>query len=134
MQETPLYFTGKVSSTVSLNSDTALQVNSISNPDSIKDMCNLSGTSQTFSDGNTNIKVDATKPVLTVRDEGYCTARLWLADHHKRYAAHREQRNRRADTDLVSACARHGSIGSIDTSVSGFYLYESCDHGCVGEG
>ena len=62
-----LYFTGKVSSTVSLNSDTALQVNSISNPDSIKDMCNLSGTSQTFSDGNTNIKVDATKPVLTVR-------------------------------------------------------------------
>ena len=62
-----LYFTGKVSSTVSLNSDTALQVNSISNPDSIKDMCNLSGTSQTFSGGNTNIKVDATKPVLTVR-------------------------------------------------------------------
>ena len=62
-----LYFTGKVSSTVSLDSGTALQVNSISNPDSIKDMCNLSGTSQTFSGGNTNIKVDATKPVLTVR-------------------------------------------------------------------
>ena len=62
-----LYFTGTVSSAVSLNSDTALQVNSISNPDSIKDMCNLSGTSQTFSGGNTNIKVDATKPVLTVR-------------------------------------------------------------------
>ena len=62
-----LYFTGTVSSAVSLNSDTALQVNSISNPDSIKDMCNLSGTSQTFSGGNTNIQVDATKPVLTVR-------------------------------------------------------------------
>ena len=62
-----LYFTGKVSSTVSLNSDTALQVNSISNPDSIKDMCNLSGTSQTFSGGNTNIQVDATKPGLTVK-------------------------------------------------------------------
>ena len=62
-----LYFTGKVSSTVSLNSDTALKVNSISNLSSIKDMCNLSGTSQTFSGGNTNIKVDATKPELTVR-------------------------------------------------------------------
>ena len=62
-----LYFTGEVSSAVSLNSDTALKVYSISNPGSIKDMCNLSGTSQTFSGGNTNIKVDATKPVLTVR-------------------------------------------------------------------
>ena len=62
-----LYFTGKVSSTVSLNSTDALKVNSISNIGSIKDMCNLSGTSQTFSGGNTNIKVDATKPVLTVR-------------------------------------------------------------------
>ena len=62
-----LYFTGKVSSAVSLNSGTALKVYSISNPGSIKDMCNLSGTSQTFSGGNTNIKVDATKPVLTVR-------------------------------------------------------------------
>lgn len=62
-----LYFTGKVSSTVSLDSGTALQVYSISNPGSIKDMCNLSGTSRTFSGGNTNIKVDATKPVLTVR-------------------------------------------------------------------
>lgn len=62
-----LYFTGTVSSTVSLNSDTALKVNSISNLSSIKDMCNLSGTSQTFSGGNTNIKVDATKPELTVR-------------------------------------------------------------------
>ena len=62
-----LYFTGKVSSAVSLNSGTALQVYSISNPGSIKDMCNLSGTSQTFSGGNTNIKVDATKPALTVR-------------------------------------------------------------------
>lgn len=62
-----LYFTGKVSSTVSLDSGTALQVNSISNLSSIKDMCNLSGTSQTFSGGNTNIKVDATKPALTVR-------------------------------------------------------------------
>ena len=62
-----LYFTGKVSSTVSLNSTDALKVNSISNPGSIKDMCNLSGTSQTFSGGNTNIKVDATKPALTVR-------------------------------------------------------------------
>ena len=30
-------------------------------------MCNLSGTSQTFSGGNTNIKVDATKPALTVK-------------------------------------------------------------------
>ncbi len=30
-------------------------------------MCNLSGTSQTFTGGNTNINVDATKPVLTVR-------------------------------------------------------------------
>lgn len=100
-----LYFTGKVSSTVSLDSDTALKVNSISNLSSIKDMCNLSGTSQTFSGGNTNIQVDATKPVLTVRadtsgslprhkattqpkdqlhpvcmDEGYYTAKLWLAD------------------------------------------------------
>ena len=62
-----LYFTGKVSSAVSLNSDTALKVYSISNPGSIQDMCNLSGTSQTFSGGNTNIKVDATKPALTVR-------------------------------------------------------------------
>lgn len=62
-----LYFTGKVSSAVSLNSDTALKVNRISNLSSIKDMCNLSGTSQTFTGGNTNIKVDATKPVLTVK-------------------------------------------------------------------
>ena len=62
-----LYFTGEVSSAVSLNSDTALKVNSISNLSSIKDMCNLSGTSQTFSGGNTNIKVDATKPALTVK-------------------------------------------------------------------
>ena len=62
-----LYFTGKVSSDVSLNSTDALKVNSISNLDSIKDMCNLSGTSQTFSGGNTNIKVDATKPALTVK-------------------------------------------------------------------
>ena len=62
-----LYFTGTVSSAVSLDSGTALQVNSISNLSSIKDMCNLSGTSQTFSGGNTNIKVDATKPALTVR-------------------------------------------------------------------
>ena len=62
-----LYFTGKVSSTVSLDSGTALKVNSISNLSSIKDMCNLSGTSQTFSGGNTNIQVDATKPVLTVK-------------------------------------------------------------------
>lgn len=62
-----LYFTGEVSSAVSLDSGTALKVNSISNPGSIKDMCNLSGTSQTFSGGNTNIKVDATKPALTVR-------------------------------------------------------------------
>ena len=43
-----LYFTGKVSSTTSLNSDTALKVNSISNIGSIKDMCKLSGTSQTL--------------------------------------------------------------------------------------
>ena len=42
-------------------------------------------------------------------DEGYYTAKLWLADRRKWYAAHREQRNRRADTDLVSACARHGA-------------------------
>ena len=62
-----LYFTGEVSSAVSLDSDTALKVNSISNLGSIKDMCNLSGTSQTFSGGNTNIKVDATKPVLNVK-------------------------------------------------------------------
>lgn len=62
-----LYFTGKVSSTTSLNSDTALKVNSISNIGSIKDMCKLSGTSQTFTGGNTNINVNATKPVLTVR-------------------------------------------------------------------
>ena len=62
-----LYFTGKVSSAVSLNSTDALKVNSISNLDSIKDMCNLSGTSQAFSGGNTNIKVDATKPGLNVR-------------------------------------------------------------------
>ena len=62
-----LYFTGEVSSAVSLNSDTALKVNSISNLSSIKDMCNLSGTSQTFSGGNTNINVNATKPELTVK-------------------------------------------------------------------
>ena len=62
-----LYFTGKVSSAVSLNSTDALKVNSISSIGSIKDMCNLSGTSQTFTGGNTNINVDATKPVLTVR-------------------------------------------------------------------
>lgn len=62
-----LYFTGEVSSAVSLNSTDALKVNSISNIGSIKDMCNLSGTSQTFSGGNTNIKVDATKPSLTVK-------------------------------------------------------------------
>ncbi len=62
-----LYFTGKVSSAVSLNSTDALKVNSISSIGSIKDMCNLSGTSQTFSGGNTNIKVDTTKPSLTVK-------------------------------------------------------------------
>ena len=62
-----LYFTGKVASAVSLDSGTALKVKSISNQGSIKDMCNLSGTSQTFTGGNTNINVDATKPVLTVR-------------------------------------------------------------------
>ena len=62
-----LYFTGEVSSAVSLNSTDALKVNSISNIGSIKDMCNLSGTSQTISGGNTNIKVDATKPSLTVK-------------------------------------------------------------------
>ena len=62
-----LYFTGKVSSTVSLNSTDTLKVNSISNLSSIKDMCNLSGTSQNFSGGNTNIKVDGTEPALTVR-------------------------------------------------------------------
>ena len=62
-----LYFTGKVSSAVSLNSNDALKVNNINNLGSIKDMCNLSGTSQTFSGGNTNINVDATKPALTVR-------------------------------------------------------------------
>ena len=62
-----LYFTGKVSSAVSLNSSDTLKVNSISNLGSIKDMCNLSGTSQAFSGGNTNIKVDATKPGLNVR-------------------------------------------------------------------
>lgn len=62
-----LYFTGKVSSTASLNSTDVLKVNSISNIGSIQDMCNLSGTSQTFSGGNTNIKVDATKPALTVK-------------------------------------------------------------------
>lgn len=54
-----LYFTGEVSSAVSLNSGTALKVNSISNI---------------------------------------------------------------------------GGIGCIDPSVSGLYLYESCNHGCVGEG
>ena len=62
-----LYFTGKVSSAVSLNSDDALKVNSISSIGSIKDMCNLSGTSQTFTGGNTNINVNATKPELTVK-------------------------------------------------------------------
>ena len=62
-----LYFTGKVSSTVSLNSTDTLKVKSISSIGSIKDMCNLSGTSQTFSGGNTNIKVDTTKPTLTVK-------------------------------------------------------------------
>ena len=62
-----LYFTGKVSSTVSLDRADALRVNSISSIGSIKDMCNLSGTSQTFSGGNTNIKVDATKPGLNVK-------------------------------------------------------------------
>lgn len=62
-----LYFTGKVSSAVSLNSDDALKVNSISSIGSIKDMCNLSGTSQTFTGGNTNINVNATKPALTVK-------------------------------------------------------------------
>lgn len=62
-----LYFTGKVSSTVSLDRADALRVSSISSIGSIKDMCHLSGTSQTFSGGNTNIKVDATKPVLTVK-------------------------------------------------------------------
>ncbi|WP_337539615.1 InlB B-repeat-containing protein [Suilimivivens sp.] len=62
-----LYFTGKVSSDVSLDRADALKVNSISSIGSIKDMCHLSGTSQTFSGGNTNIQVDATKPVLTVR-------------------------------------------------------------------
>ena len=62
-----LYFTGKVSSAVSLNSTDALKVNSISSIGSIKDMCHLSGTSQTFSGGNTNIQVDATKPGLTVK-------------------------------------------------------------------
>lgn len=62
-----LYFTGKVSSAVTLDRADALRVNSISSIGSIKDMCNLSGTSQTFTGGNTNINVDATKPALTVR-------------------------------------------------------------------
>ena len=61
-----LYFTGKVSSAVSLNSTDASR-SSISSIGSIKDMCNLSGTSQTFTGGNTNINVGCHEPILTVR-------------------------------------------------------------------
>lgn len=61
-----LYFTGTVSSSVNLSGSSALKVTGISNASGIKDMCNLSGTSQTFPGGNTSVTVDATKPTVTI--------------------------------------------------------------------
>ena len=61
-----LYFTGTVSSSVSLNGSNALKVTGISSVSGIKDMCGLSGTSQTFSGGTTNVTVDTTKPAVTI--------------------------------------------------------------------
>lgn len=61
-----LYFTGTVSANTSLGGNKTLQVTGISNVAGIKDMCSLSGTSQTFPGGNTNVAVDATKPTATI--------------------------------------------------------------------
>ena len=61
-----LYFTGTVSSSVNLSGSSALQVTGISNASSIKDMCSLSGTSQTFPGGSTNVTVDNSKPTVTI--------------------------------------------------------------------
>ncbi len=61
-----LYFTGTVSSSVNLSGSSALQVTGISNASSIKDMCSLSGTSQTFPGGSTNVNVDNSKPTVTI--------------------------------------------------------------------
>ena len=61
-----LYFTGTVSSSVNLSGSSALKVTGISNASNIKDMCSLAGgTSQSFT-GSTNVKVDATKPSVTI--------------------------------------------------------------------
>ena len=64
-----LYFTGTVSSAVSLNDTNALKVQGISNIGSIKDMCSQPSTNQKFSGSNTNISVDASKPMVTVTQD-----------------------------------------------------------------
>lgn len=61
-----LYFTGKVSSAASLSGSSALKVTGITNNGSIKDMCNLAGTTASFVNQNTNVTVDATKPTVTI--------------------------------------------------------------------
>ena len=61
-----LYFTGTVSTSVNLSGNSALKVNGISNASGIKDMCSLSGTSQTFPGGSTNVTVDNSKPTVTI--------------------------------------------------------------------
>ncbi|MDE6663742.1 MAG: hypothetical protein K2K46_10430, partial [Lachnospiraceae bacterium] len=61
-----LYFTGTVSSSVNLSGSSALKVTGITNNSSIKDMCNLAGTTPSFTSSNTNIDVDATKPTVTI--------------------------------------------------------------------
>ena len=61
-----LYFTGKVSTSASLSGNKALKVTGISSTAGIKDMCSLSGTSQSTITGNTNVIVDNSKPTVTI--------------------------------------------------------------------
>ena len=61
-----LYFTGTVSSSVNLSGSSALKVTGITNNSYIKDMCNLAGTTSSFTSRNTNIDVDTTKPTVTI--------------------------------------------------------------------
>ncbi len=61
-----LYFTGTVISKVSLSGSSALEVTGITNSKYIKDMCNLAGTTSSFTSSNTNVIVDATSPIVTI--------------------------------------------------------------------
>ncbi|MDE7267988.1 MAG: hypothetical protein K2N89_11035, partial [Lachnospiraceae bacterium] len=61
-----LYFTGTVSSSVNLSGSSALKVTGITNNSYIKDMCNLAGTTASFTSSNTNVIVDAAKPTVTI--------------------------------------------------------------------